>query len=166
MLKIIFSRYGIPVRLISDNGPQFVSREMKAFSVSYGFVHVMSSPHYLQGNGQADRAVQTAKRHLNSGDDPALSLLSYKTTAMPWCGYSPAELLMGRRLRTQVPQLSKQFIPNWSHLESLKAQHERYKNKQKYNYDERHRSHERADLSDGSEVSVTGAVIVIQFQVR
>ena len=46
VLKIIFSRYGIPERLISDNGPQFVSREMKAFSVSYGSVHVMSSPHY------------------------------------------------------------------------------------------------------------------------
>ena len=154
VLKIIFSRYGIPERLISDNGPQFVSREMKAFSVSYGFVHVTSSPHYPQGNGQAERAVQTAKRLLNSGDDPALSRLSYRTTAMPWCGYSPAELLMGRRLRTQVPQLPKQFIPNWSHL--VKAQHERYKNKQKYNYDVRHRSHERADLSDGSEVSVTG----------
>ena len=114
VLKIIFSRYG---RLISDNGLQFVSREMKAFSVSYGFVHVTSSQHYPRGNGQAERAVQTAKRLLNSGDDPALSLLSYRTTAMPWC--SPAELLMGRRLRTQVPQLPKQFIPNWSHLVSL-----------------------------------------------
>ena len=30
------------------------------------------------------------------------------------------------------------------------------KNKQTYNYDVRLRSHERADLSDGSEVSVTG----------
>ena len=46
---------------------------------------------------------------------------------MPWCRYSLAELLMGRRLRTQVPQLPEQFIPNWPHLESLKVQHERYK---------------------------------------
>ena len=69
VLKIIFSRYGIPERLINDYGPQFGSREMKAFSVSYGFVHATSSPHYPQGNGQAERVVQTAKRLLNSGDD-------------------------------------------------------------------------------------------------
>ena len=109
-----------------------------------------------QGNGQAERAVQTTKRLLSSGADPAYSPLSYRTTAMPWCGYSPAELLMGRRLRTQVPQLPKQFIPNWPHLESFKVQQERYKSKQKEYYDVRHRSHGRADLSDGSEVWVTG----------
>ena len=156
VLKAIFSRYGIPERLISDNGPQFASREMKIFSVSYGFEHVTSSPHYPQGNGQAERAVQTAKRLLSAGDDPALSLLSYRTTAMPWCGYSPAELLMGRMLRTQVPQLPKQFIPNWPHIESLKELHGRYKYKQKDNYDTRHRAHGRPDLRDGSEVWVAG----------
>ena len=156
VLKAIFSRYSIPERLISDNGPQFASREMKIFSVSYGFEHVTSSPHYPQGNGQAERAVQTAKRLLSAGDDSALSLLSYRTTAMPWCGYSPAELLMGRRLRTQVPQLPKQFIPNWPHIESLKELHGRYKYKQKDNYDTRHRAHGRPDLSDGSEVWVAG----------
>ena len=148
------TRYGIPEQLISDNGPQFASKEMKMFSASYGFEHVTSSPHYPQGNGQAERTVQTTKRLLSSRADPALSLLSYRTTAMPWCGYSPAELLMGgHRLRTQLPE---QFIPNWPHLESLKVQHERYKNKQKGNYDARHRAHGRAGLSDGSEVWVTG----------
>ena len=65
------------------------------FSAYYGLVHVTSSPHYPQGNGQAERAVQTTKQLLSSGADPALSLLSYRTAAMPWCGYSPAELLMG-----------------------------------------------------------------------
>ena len=83
VLKTVFSRYGIPEQLVSDNGPQFASREMQMFSASYGFEHVTSSPHYPQGNGQAERAVQTL---LSSGADPALSLLSYRTTAMPWCG--------------------------------------------------------------------------------
>ena len=96
VLKTVFSRYGIPEQLISDNGPQFASREMNMFSTSYGFEHVMSIPHYPQENGQAERAVQTTKRLLSTRADPALSLLSYRTTAKPWCGCSPAELLMGR----------------------------------------------------------------------
>ena len=55
VLKTVFSRYGIPEQLISDNGPQFTSREMNMFSASYGFEHVMSIPHYPQRNGQAER---------------------------------------------------------------------------------------------------------------
>ena len=74
---------------------------------------------------------------------------------------------MGRRFRTQVPQLPKQFIPDWPYLESLKVQRERYKNKQNYYYYIRHQAHGRADLSNGSEVWVTGgSVMVNQFRGR
>ena len=60
-MKYIFSRYGIPETLVSDNGPQFSATEMKHYSHSFGFQHVTSSPYYLQSNGQAERTVQTAK---------------------------------------------------------------------------------------------------------
>ena len=43
-MKAVFSRHGIPAVLISDNGPQYQSHEMKEFSQSYGFMHVTSSP--------------------------------------------------------------------------------------------------------------------------
>lgn len=33
-LKKLFSRFGIPELVISDNGPQFVSGEMKEFAAS------------------------------------------------------------------------------------------------------------------------------------
>ena len=38
-LKTIFSRFGIPEIVVSDNGPQFMfmSSEMKTFAVSYKF---------------------------------------------------------------------------------------------------------------------------------
>ena len=36
-LKSIFSRHGVPSVFMSDNGPQFVSQDMKEFAVSYGF---------------------------------------------------------------------------------------------------------------------------------
>ena len=38
-LKPIFARYGIQSTLISDNGPQFTSVEMKQFAETYGFDH-------------------------------------------------------------------------------------------------------------------------------
>ena len=36
-LKAIFSRYGVPSVVVSDNGPQYTSEEMKNFAAIYGF---------------------------------------------------------------------------------------------------------------------------------
>ena len=93
-LKAVFSHHGIPAAVVSDNGPQYASQEMKEFSQSYGVSHITSSPHYPQSNGEAERAVKTAKSLLEHSPDPYLAPLSYRTTPLPWCGLSPAELLM------------------------------------------------------------------------
>ena len=42
---------------MSDNGPQFVSNEMKKFADTYGFTLLMSSPHYPQSNGLANQTI-------------------------------------------------------------------------------------------------------------
>ena len=76
-MKTIFSRHGIPQTVISDNGPQYDSSEMKQFSLTYGFKHVTSSPYYPQGNGHAECMVKTVKSLLRQTSDMALTLLSY-----------------------------------------------------------------------------------------
>ena len=44
-IKSVFSRHGIPEFLISDNGPQYVSKEFEEFAEKYNFKHTTSSPH-------------------------------------------------------------------------------------------------------------------------
>lgn len=101
-LKSMFSRHGICNYLRSDNGPQFASSHFKSFGAEYGFEHITSSPKFPQSNGEAERAIQTVKHLLTKASGPYLALLAYRATPLQ-NGYSPAELLMGRHLRTIVP---------------------------------------------------------------
>ena len=125
--------------MITDNGPQFDFQEMKEFSQSYGFRHITTSPYYPQANGLAERTVKTVKSLLQHSSDPYRALLSYRATPMPWCALSPAELLMGRKIRTDVPQLQDNLIPNLPHINSFANIDKRYKESQKSNYDRCHR---------------------------
>jgi hypothetical protein len=106
-MKNIFARHGIPMLCVSDGGPCYRSAEFQTFASTYGFQHRMSSPRFSQANGAAERAVQTAKSLLRRADDQFLALLAYRTTPIV-DGYSPAQLLMGRQLRSTVPTTQQQ----------------------------------------------------------
>jgi transposase InsO family protein len=45
---------GARPRIISDNGPQFVARDFKAFIRQAGMTHVRTSPYYPQSNGKIE----------------------------------------------------------------------------------------------------------------
>ena len=154
-MKSIFTRYGIPEVVVSDNGPQFSSSEFTAFSTSYNFSHITSSPHHPRSNGMAERAVKTAKSLLKNSKDHYLSLLSYRATPLPWCKLSPAELLMGRRLRTDVPQTSQSLTPQWPYLSQFQKDDHTFKDKQKHDFDRRHRVRDLPELPDSTDVWVT-----------
>ena len=113
-LKSIFSRHGVPVILMTDNGPQFNCNKMAEFAELYEFHHQTSSPHYPQSNRQAERVVRTVKGLLQQSTDPYMALLSYQTIPLPFCVLCPAELLMGCYICTDIPQPTKLFILKWS----------------------------------------------------
>jgi putative transposase len=48
-------------RVISDNGPQFVAKDLKEFIRLTGVTHVRTSPYYLPSNGTIERWHQTLK---------------------------------------------------------------------------------------------------------
>ncbi|XP_064088415.1 uncharacterized protein LOC135202893 [Macrobrachium nipponense] len=60
----IFRDLGVPVRLMTDGGPQFTSSEFKNFLGRWGVQHVMSTPHYPQSNGHAEAAVKKVKHFI------------------------------------------------------------------------------------------------------
>ena len=96
-----------------------MSTEFSRFADSYHFVHTTSSPRFLQSNEEAERAVHTIKNLLSKLEDPYAALLAYRSTPIE-CGYSPAELLMNRKLRSLVPitpSLLAPAIPDFSALE-------------------------------------------------
>ena len=115
-LKSIFTHYGVPLVLMSDNEPQFDSSYMREFANTFGFQHVTSSLHYPQSIGLVERTIKTMKSLLEHTTDPYLVLLSYRATSLPWCNYSPAELLMGRRIKTDIPQTASCLTPQWHFL--------------------------------------------------
>ncbi|UYV76843.1 K02A2.6-like [Cordylochernes scorpioides] len=129
--KSIFARHGIPLEVRSDNGPQFGSL-FKEFDQDYGFTHVTSSPRYPQSNGFIESFVKIVKERIGKSKDPYLALLAYRATPLA-NGFSPAELSMGRRIRTTIPTPTKQHQP--PNLKNLKNQEAIQREKQKYYFD-------------------------------
>ncbi|KAL7858896.1 hypothetical protein SRHO_G00140430 [Serrasalmus rhombeus] len=135
-MKAIFARHGVPSEVFSDNGPQFSSECFTRFAEEWNFVHTTSSLHYPQSNGLLEKSVQTVKRLLykakDSGTDYYQSLLVYRTMPLE-CGMSPARLLMGRRLRSNLPIQEK--LLKTKEGEKVKRYKEQQKAKQKFYYD-------------------------------
>ena len=77
-----------------------------------------------------------------------MALLAYRTTPLQ-NGYSPSELLMSRRLRSTVPISLKQRMPEKPDMAMVRNRDEEIKEKQKRNFDRRHRSTELPPLSPG-----------------
>ena len=143
--KSIFARHGIPETVISDNGPQFSSKEYSDFTKLYQFNHVTSSPYFPQSNGEAERAVGTVKNLLRKEKDPYLALLAYRSTPLH-NGYSPSELLMSRKLRTTIPISKELRLPQVPDLSAIRKKEEVMKKKQKENFDNHHKAKELSHL--------------------
>ncbi|CAI6372347.1 unnamed protein product [Macrosiphum euphorbiae] len=94
------------MEIIADNMP-FGSREFLKFANDWEFEVNTASPHYPQSNGLAEKGVGIAKKILQKckeeGHDIDLYLLNYRNSNVANLDFSPAQLLMNRKLRSKLP---------------------------------------------------------------
>lgn len=129
LLRKIFSVFGLPRVLVSDNAQTFVCYEFRKFLKDNGIVHKLSAPYHPATNGLAERYVQTFKQSLralkgNESDrDKQLSnfLLNYRRTPHSVTGLSPSFLMFNREIRTRL-DLLKPFINQNNSYENTEIQ--------------------------------------------
>ena len=139
-LKAVFTTRGIPDVVVSDNGRQFVSDELRKFAKSWCFTQHTTNPYSPQENGMAERAVQTAKRWLDL-NEPEIGLLKYHASPHSAIGVSPAVALMGRQLATRLPVVREQLSPRQRQDGDIRNSDQRAKTMYKRCYDWRHGVH-------------------------
>ena len=113
ILQSLFSRFGLPNQIVSDNGPQFTSDVYHQFCTNNGIRRTLVAPYHPRSNGEAERFVQSFKNAIKRGKHVGIQkalcqfLLKYRTTPHPKTGETPSKLmtLLGREAKTRLHRL-------------------------------------------------------------
>ena len=63
-----FATHGLPLQIVTDNGPQFVADKFQQFCLSCGIQHTTTAPSHPRSNGEAERLVQSFKAAVNKAN--------------------------------------------------------------------------------------------------
>jgi hypothetical protein len=90
----IFSHFGLPIEIIYDNGPTFISAKFTQFLNKFGVKHSTSSTYYPQGNGKVESTnknmVKILKKIINDKPRQWHTLLIYAL----WVDQLPPKLVL------------------------------------------------------------------------
>lgn len=101
----IFTKYGVPKELVTDQGTQFTSNLITKLIQEYNIRHWKSSPYYPQANGQEEvidgeiEAIltKTVQLHHRDWSSRLLEVVwAYRTTWKTTTRFVPFELLYGK----------------------------------------------------------------------
>ena len=70
----VFARFGFPVNVVTDNGPQFINAKFDEFLRWNGVKHIRVAPYHPVSNGAAERMVQSLKRSVKASASTGASL--------------------------------------------------------------------------------------------
>ena len=125
-LRRVFSYFGLPEHLVTENGCQFTSVDFQKFRKENDIKHTLTAPGHPGTNGFAERYVGEFKDKLNKIGDtgetvhtkPDRFLLTHRATPTN-LGKSPSELLMNRQPRIRLSALrfktTKQDVKVFQH---------------------------------------------------
>ena len=124
----LFARYGLPEEIVSDIGPQFRSNEYVQFLHNNATKYSRTVPYNPSANGMVERldrtlkeSVQTLQLAGESWEDAVVTALgNYRSTPLSTTTKTPAELMLGRMIRT---------ILNVAFVSQLTIQSNSYANK-------------------------------------
>ena len=118
-LQDYFARFGVPVSMSSDGAPELVARETQDFFKRWGVKHRLSPAYLAQRNGRAEVTVKAMKRLISDNitkdgsidnDKFVRAMLTKRNTPDQFSKLSPAELVMGRKLRDNLPMIPKDMM--------------------------------------------------------
>ena len=118
LLRKTFASLGLPKVLVSDNATAFTSVEFSEFLQRNGIRHVRTPPYHPASNGLVERAVQSFKEGMKRIRDGSINtrlaryLFKYRSMPHSSTGMSPAEMLYGRKLQTQLDLLVRSVGKN------------------------------------------------------
>ena len=104
----VWTHYGVPNEVLTDRGSQFTSSLMREVYGLLGIKGLTTTPYHAQANGLVERFNATLKSILKklSIDQPKYwdryinaALFAYREVPQESLGFSPFELLFGRRVR-------------------------------------------------------------------
>ena len=112
-MRKVFARFGLPRELVSDNGTQFVSREIETFLRELGISHRTVALYAPQQNGLVERfnrvlsdKIKEAERFKWNVDRTIESVLfHYRSTPHATTNVSPFEAMFRRRMRNTLSLL-------------------------------------------------------------
>ena len=85
-MKLVFSEYGWPENIISNNEPCYSAEAFHKLMKDYSINHITNSHHYLQSSGLAEKYVQIVKNLLYKAQEEGTDLYkSLMTTEIPHC---------------------------------------------------------------------------------
>jgi transposase InsO family protein len=123
----IFSEYGVPDVMRTDNGPPFNSREYKLFAESVGYKPRLVTPLWPRANGEAERFMKTIKKTIKAAkienkcwkQEMYRFLRNYRATPHCTTGLPPATVLFNRSMKVKLPEIP--FVESRPAMESRDA---------------------------------------------
>ena len=120
-LLMMFSQTGVPLQILTDQGPQFMGKVMTQLCKALNIDKLNTAPYHPECNGTVERMHGTLKDMLNKAASMKLdwvgqvpfALFALRSAPNRETGFSPFELCCGRKVRTPLDILHQ----GWSEQE-------------------------------------------------